>query len=239
MNEFFKKHRKGILLSGVLLFPTLLYVFFATGNHNFNRLPYYGPATESELERNGKTKKEMIYHSTGPFSFTGQNGEELTEQFFTGRIYLVSFFNPNCGEHCAFINTRLFEVQKKFAAYDSVHIVSFYVPEAEQTEPDLAAYAGKIHARPGKWFLARTNKNILHKYASQSLLLEEMKDSAAFSHKARLVLVDKQGHIRGYYTPVKTEEPGKMTDDIKILITEYIHPDRSRVKQKKKSTNNE
>ena len=208
----------------MLTLPAAVYVFFAVGEVNFIRLPYFGPR---ELAENGK---DTIYHSIPPFSFINQNGDTITDKHYEGKIYVADYFFTTCRSICPQMTTQLLRVQEKFAyTKGMVEILSHTVnPENDSVEV-LDDYANMVHADTSIWNFVTGDKKELYDIARKGYLLNALEGDGGpddFIHSEMFILVDKEKHIRGIYDGTNTKEVNELLDDIKVLIAEYYIKDQ-------------
>lgn len=211
--------QKLLILLFLLTFPSVLYVVLSTGEINFIRLPYIG---ERELAPNGK---DTIYHRVPPFSFINQDGKEVTDKDYEGKIYVADYFFTTCGSICPIMTTELLRIQDKFAYTKGlVQLLSHTVDPEHDSVPVLKAYANMVHADTKTWNFVTGDKKELYDMARKGYLVNAMEGDGGpedFIHSELLILVDKEKHIRGAYDGTNIKEVNNLLDDIKVLIAEY------------------
>jgi protein SCO1/2 len=214
-----KKTKVFFILLFILTFPSVFYVIFTTGKHNFIHLPYIG---EKELAANGK---DTIYHSIPPFSFINQNGKTITEKNYEGKIYVADYFFTTCKSICPKMATELQRVQDKFAYTNGlVQILSHTVNPENDSVPVLKAYSEMVHADNTMWNFVTGDKKELYDIARNGYLVNAMEGDGGpddFIHSELFVLVDKEKHIRGIYDGTNIKEVNELLDDLKVLMAEY------------------
>lgn len=216
--------KKGILLFCVLLFPSLLYIYFSSGKHHFITLPYFGPKQVVEKTEKGKILVDTLYHTIAPFRFVNQSGDTISELTYKDKIYIADFFFASCKSICPKMAVQLNRVQEKFAQFPEVYILSHTVDPEQDSIQALAAYANMIHANTAKWNFVTGNKKELYDMARHSYFVTALEGDGGpddFVHSETFVLVDKEKHIRGIYDGTNTKEVNELMDDIKVLIAEY------------------
>lgn len=235
--------KKIIILLFLLTFPSVFYVVLTTGKANFIHLPFFG---EKILAPN---KKDTIYHSIPSFKFINQAGDSITDKTLEGKIYIASFFNANCNTiTCQKVATELIRVQGKFMYNnDNVKIISFTSNPETDTLPALLAYSKMVHAENKMWSFVTGDKNQITNLAKNGYLFysETPNDAPTDSlHNERLILIDREKHIRGYYDATNIKQVNNLLDDVKVLIAEnYIKDelkkDKLEKEEKLKQQNNE
>jgi protein SCO1/2 len=226
-----KKTKVFFILLFILTFPSVFYVIFTTGKHNFMHLPFIG---ERDLAANGK---DTIYHSIPPFAFINQNGETITEKNYEGKIYVADYFFTTCQSICPKMATELQRVQDKFAYTKGlVQILSHTVNPENDSVPVLKAYSEMVHADNTMWNFVTGDKKELYDIARNGYLVNAMKGDGGpddFIHSELFVLVDKEKHIRGVYDGTNIKEVNELLDDLKVLMAEY----EAKENAKRKSVN--
>ena len=79
--------KKYLILFAILLLPTIVYLFFVKGEHNFAHLPFI-----TYTDENG----EVINREAPEFSFINQDSVRIDNSDLEGKIYLVDFFFTSC-----------------------------------------------------------------------------------------------------------------------------------------------
>lgn len=226
--------RNLIILLTILLFPTLLYFFLATGKHNFISLPIYGEKEAVTKIVDGKEVVDTIYHTIPDFKFVNQNGDTITKKDVEGKIYVANYFFATCPTICPKMAVNLKYVQDRFINTPDFLIISHTVNPEHDSVAVLAEYAKTVHANNQRWFFVTGNKEELYRLALEGYLLNAAEDVLApggFLHSEQVVLVDKEGRIRGFYDGTNLSDIKKnLIDDIKLLMADYMKPRKEKKK---------
>lgn len=93
-----------------------------------------------------------------------QNGERMRfySDLLRGKVVIINSFFATCKETCLPLNRNLAKVQEALGDRlgKDVHIISISVDPALDTPASLKAYAEKIQARPGWYFLTGDKQNV-------------------------------------------------------------------------------
>ena len=208
---------KGLVLFTILVIPSLSYLFLITGKNNFKHLEIFGP-------RDLDSKGDTIYHTIPDFSFTNQEGKTITKKDLEGKIYVANFFFATCPTICPKMSMQLQRVQTEFAAQRELKIISHTVNPEKDTVEALAAYGKKFMVNPSKWYLVTGNKKEIYDVAIKGYFLPTEDEGGGpdnFTHSEKLVLVDKEKRIRGYYDGTNQASVDTLMDEIKVLLLEY------------------
>ena len=213
--------KKIIILLFLLTFPSVLYVILSTGKTHFIHLQFYG---EKKIASNGK---DTIYQSIAPFKLINQDGEIITNTSFDHKIYVASYFFSDCNSNvCQKITTELLRVQEKFMyTCDNVKILSHTMKPEQDSVTQLKKISTLVHADTKMWNFVTGDKKQLYDLAKDNYMFYASKPNGksndSIIHNERLVLIDKEKHIRGFYDGSNIKEVNNLLDDIKVLLAEY------------------
>lgn len=197
-----------VLVIGI---PVLAYTGYQFFENRFMKLPIYG----RETEEGGR----KIPHRISDFMMTSQDGNSYGSEDWGGKTVVVDFFFTSCGTICPKMTASLKEVQ---AAFDEGEILinSFSVdPERDQPER-LRWYAQRFRINTGNWKLITGDKRSIYALARNSFMIVATDGDGGpndFIHSEKLVLVDKDRRIRGYYDGTSESDTRKLIADIKKL----------------------
>jgi len=147
----------------------------------------------SYLVINGEAKKVM------PFSFKNQNGELISNQDYTGKVYLVEFFFSTCPTICPKMNKNLVDIQNTFPDRPDFGIASFTINPDYDTQAVLKAYANDYGVTNPNWHFMTGDKDALYNLANTGFNLYAAEVEGAdggFEHSGNFALIDKEGYIR-------------------------------------------
>jgi len=156
------------------------------------------------------------------FELVDQTGKPYGLADLKGRIWVAGFIFTRCKGPCPEISSRMAELNKKIErAGKGVELVSFSVdPEFDQ--PDvLAAYSAKLGADPARWKFLTGSKEDIEAIVVKGLLQPLAKEpDGTPAHSTRIVLVDREGRLRGYQDGLDPESVQKLLMDIGDLMRE-------------------
>ena len=139
-----------------------------------------------------------------PFEFVERNGRPFGQEEMKGKITVVNFFFTTCPGPCPRMNAQVAELYKLYAASDRVQFVSVSVDPDRDSLAALQEYAVKYGVRDRRWLFLRGPIDDVHRLSEQVFLLG---GEMPTMHSTKLVLVDGQTQIRGYYS---SEEPASL-----------------------------
>jgi protein SCO1/2 len=172
----------------------------------------------------GKVKLPVL-NTVHPFSFTKQDGKQVTEKDVTGKVYVAEFFFTTCKGICPKMNRNMQSVYNELKSEKHFLILSHTVDPETDSVAQLKKHAESLGASPENWWFLTGTKENLYKTARESYLLDDPDNSTKniteqFLHTQFFALVDKTGRVRGIYDGLKQDELKTMKGDIYKLLEE-------------------
>lgn len=199
----------------VFLLPFMAYGTMVWYENKFQKLPVYG-------NKEMKEGKE-ITHRIGHFALINQDGLKQGSDDWKGRIVVADFFFTHCLSICPKMTASLKNIQQQLDKDDKVFINSYSVDPEHDSVPQLKKYADRFGINTGNWSLFTGNKKDIYKVARNDFMVVATDgDGGAedFIHSEKLVLVDQQKRVRGYYDGTDKKEVDQLIHDIKKLENE-------------------
>jgi len=223
--------KRAAVFIGLFSIPILALLFLNSADHRFVELPYYGPKTPFDTVIDGKTVVDTNYFQIPPFSFTNQDGNTVTQNDVKGHIYVANFFFTKCPTICPVMTAQLTRVAKQAEekGFDDFLILSHTIDPRNDTPEALKNYAVKYFIDTEKWWFLRGSEEYTHDFARSGYFLgAEANENApgGFMHSEMVMLIDRQGHIRGIYKGTDTEAVNLLIDEIKVLSKEQPAKDK-------------
>jgi protein SCO1 len=160
-------------------------------------------------------------HVAGSFSFTNQDGKQITEKTVADKVSVVEYFFTSCPSICPVMNKNLKDVFEKFKMDTAFLILSHTVDPDRDSVSVLSQYAKRYRATAPGWEFLTGNKDSLYKRASSDYLLSAIDSgSSSFIHTQYVALLDKKRRIRGFYDGTNKESILLLESDIKQLLKE-------------------
>jgi protein SCO1 len=159
-----------------------------------------------------------------PFQLIDQNGETFGSQQLLGKIWIADFIYSSCPGPCPMISSRMSETQKPLRDTD-VKLVSFSVDPDHDTPAVLRDYASRLNAQTGRWHFLTGDKGVIYRLSRDGFKLAAAENGASGPvHSTRLVLVDRDGVIRGYYDATDADAVTRLLADTTHLLREQPGP---------------
>jgi protein SCO1/2 len=165
-----------------------------------------------------------VYGRVPPFRLIDQWNRPFRLEDLEGRVWVANFIFTTCGTVCPELTEVMVEVQHRVRNLnDAIHLVSFTVDPEHDSPEVLLEYARSYGCNPLRWsFLTgpREAVDAVVVGAFESAVIRPEPhdpDSAAIVHGRSMVLVDREGWIRGFYLP---DEEGieRLLADINYIV---------------------
>lgn len=158
-----------------------------------------------------------------PFSFTDQDNRTFSRDSLHGKIWVGDLIFTTCEGVCPIITGEMSNLAQKYADR-GVRFISISVDPAKDSVAALKAYAKEQNADIPNWRFLTGSVPTIYTLIKEGfhLPLDSVggTDGSPIIHSQRMVLVDNDGIIRGYYDATDTTEVRKLTDDIQVLISQ-------------------
>lgn len=218
---------KSLKIGGLLLIiavPIFLVILLHIFGKNKYSIPRYFPISTSTKVLNGETIFDTVFHKIPDYKLIDQDGKSFTQGQLEGNIYVADFFFTTCGTICPIMSTQLTRVQERFRNEDKLKLVSITVDPDTDSSSVLKDYASKYKAVPGFWYFLTGDAAYIYKLAKVDFMLNAMENNTLeqedFVHSDKLVLIDKDRQIRGFYNGTSPEEVDRLMTEIDILLLE-------------------
>lgn len=185
-------------------------------------LPYYSEASFTPHWREGNDTAVFFRHTISDFHFTNQKGDTVGSRQLKGKIYVAGFFFTACPGICPRLISKMKQVQDTFLYEPGVQLISFSVTPETDGVKELDQYAGIHGIVASKWWLLTGNRDSIYRLARHDFFADEdmggKKGSNDFLHTENLLLIDREGYIRGVYKGTSPADINWLIRDIHLLL---------------------
>jgi protein SCO1/2 len=210
----------------ILLLPIIGILILKQGKNVYKSLPHIG--NYQGIKPNGDT----IYHKIPDFSLTDQYGKAFGSNELKGQTYVANFIFTRCPNICPEMTRNLKAIQDDYKDVKDFKMVSFTLDPKYDSAKVLAAFADKYDVNNKNWHFLTGSRDTIYRLMNQEgyLVVKPLpnEDPAQFQHSELVVLVDKDGYIRGNYNGTLVKEIERLNDEIKVLYHSYGEAKRAK-----------
>ncbi len=171
-----------------------------------------------------RAEKIQSFWDAPSFKYATQNGDTLASDSLKGRVYVADFIFTNCPDMCKDLSKTMAQLQQNFTDNARLKLVSFSIDPARDSIPALKDYAARYGAVRNKWYFLRgdtaTIWNTIEKgfKVSVGYAHDTTGTGYSFTHSGKLVLVDQDGKVRGFYNGTDKSEMDSLYNNIGLLL---------------------
>jgi protein SCO1/2 len=219
---------KILILVTILAVPGFLYYLLqAKGKNRYKPLPVFGPKIVASTFKTKRGVKipDTIYHQIKNVKLVNVLGDTLKFDDIKKQLIVVNFFYSRNQSPLKEMNLRLQGLNEEYKDNSIIRFISISVdPDFDNTQV-LAKYALNIGAKPNKWDILVADSSVVYPLAKQQFFVNALRNNSNkedFIFSNQFILLDADHRIRGYYTGTSSDEVKKMSDEMKVLITEEL-----------------
>ena len=147
----------------------------------------------SFINLNGESRK------VPEFVFQNQDNRYVTNEDFSGKVYVAEFFFTSCPSICIEMNQNMKILDEEFGSRDDFGIASFTIDPVNDTPVVLKEYAERLNVKSQNWhFLTGKIDDVYELSNSGFNIFAGVNPAVAggFEHQGFFALIDKNGYIR-------------------------------------------
>lgn len=185
-------------------------------------LPYIGNYDVVVSEVNSQRFVDTIYPKLPAFSYINQDSVRITSKQMKGKLWIANFFFTSCPSICPPMIAqmkRLNILTRDISKY--LQFISFSIDPKTDQPSVLRSYIKNNGITAKNWQFFTGDEKKTHQLGVEHFYIHAASAAAApggFAHSDGLVLVDREGYVRGVYRGTETKEVDKLNKDIRKLL---------------------
>ena len=189
-----------------------------------DRLPYYQDERFTPVWMDEDDPRLDTFHRVFDFKLMNQDGKEISNRTFDGKIYVTNFFFTTCPGICPKMQANMASLQDEFMDDAEVLFLSHSVTPEYDSVAVLKKYAEAKGVVSGKWHLVTGDQLEIYTLGRKAYYVEEDQglemEIDDFLHTENFVLIDRNRFIRGIYNGLNKASLSQLSADIKLLKNE-------------------
>lgn len=215
--------RSMLVLCLVIFIPVICYFIIKYYSERDLVMPrHYIADTVFVADKDGKKEFDTVWHTIPNFTLTNQLRQTVSLSDVGNKVVVVDFFFTHCPSFCPTLTRNMRKLQESFHTNDTlVQFISFSVDPERDSVPVLKDYADRYGVEHNNWWMLTGNKDVIYDLAERDFKLAAVDSGHMnFVHTDRMVLLDQDRYIRGYYNGQDTVDMARLVNDIVLLSLE-------------------
>jgi protein SCO1/2 len=165
---------------------------------------------------------DTVYHTIPDFSFINQDSNVVNNETFAGKAYVVDFFFISCPTICPKVKKQMLRLYDEFKEEPNLVLLSHTIDTKRDTVARLKNYARNLGVEAPRWHLVTGDESEIYDIADDyfSIAVKDPTAPGGFDHSGRLILVDKDRHVRAFCDGTDPESVDQFMEDIRKLLKE-------------------
>lgn len=163
-----------------------------------------------------------------------RDGREIHLSALHGKVTVFAYLYTVCPHGCAAITAQFQKLNREFGHRPDFHIVSVAIEPERDTAAQLSSYAQAVGVNVGDpWWFITGQRQQLWDFMTKDLGMEpareippdeRVNEDDHYEHDLRIVLVDRRGRVRRYYSvfhpqpEVASLMMEKLPQDVRTLL---------------------
>ena len=150
------------------------------------------------------------YGPVGEFALTERNGDTVRDSDLRGKVWIASFVFTRCPGPCPQVSASMERLQNDLKNEPDVRLVTFTVDPKHDGPEELTVYAEHFQADPQRWLFLTGKQDDIYRLLREGFHVpveenqgEARQPGSEVMHSPKLVVVDRRGHIRGYFDGIR------------------------------------
>ncbi len=217
---------KIITLVTILALPGFLYYLLKEkGENRYKPLPIFGPKVVASTfkTKRGVQIPDTIYHHVSFPALTNVLGKTISLSTEEKMLTIANFFYIDNKDVMPKMNQAIQNLQQEFKDNKRIRFVSVDLNHETDSADKLKSYSENIGALSNKWFVLSADTSIIYPLAREQFFVNAFQtEQGNFVFSDKLILLDAENRIRGYYTATSGDEMKRLSEEVKVLITEEL-----------------
>ena len=163
-----------------------------------------------------------LSEEVGDFSFTNEQGEEISRDDLKGNWWIADFIFTNCTSVCPVLTQEMAKIQSELEKADlDVILVSFTVDPENDTPERLKEFVASFTDNDANWYLLTGYTQAeIEQFANQQFqtIVQKPADSDQVIHGSSIYLIDQHGNIIKKYHYSEEDYIKQLLEDIEKLL---------------------
>ena len=168
--------------------------------------------------KNGDT----IYHRVMEMNLLDQDSNTFRLDQFPDKLVIGDFFFTSCPTICPRVQKQMMRIYDKYKDDNRILLVSYSIDPRNDSTHVLKRYAENLGVDTEDWKFITGQKDSIFMLADSFFVsvVDDPSAPAGFDHSGRIILLDKDRHVRGYAEGTDPESVTEFLGTIDQLLKE-------------------
>ena len=165
---------------------------------------------------------DSVYHTVPDYKVIDQDSQEIRLSQFGNKIFIADFFFTSCPSICPKVTKQMLRIYDRYKDDDRVVLLSYTIDQRHDSVAVLNRYAKNLGVESIRWKFVTGEKDSIFQLADDYFVSAVVDPDApgGFDHSGRIILLDKDRHVRGYCEGTDPESVTSFFNTIDQLLHE-------------------
>jgi protein SCO1/2 len=167
---------------------------------------------------------DTLYHEVPDMVLMDQDSQVFQLSRLGNKIVVADFFFTSCPSICPRVKKQMLRLYDKYKHDDRVMFVSHTIDPQHDSTTVLKRYAANLGVNTVDWKFVTGEKDSIFELGKQYFVsvVDDPSAPSGFDHSGRIILLDKNRHVRGFCEGVDPESVTGFFGTIdQLLAQEY------------------
>jgi protein SCO1 len=167
---------------------------------------------------------DTIFHTIPDITLMDQDSQVFRVTSLDNKIILADFFFTSCPSICPKVKKQMLRLYDRYKDDNRVMMISHTIDQRHDSVSVLNRYAHNLGVNTVKWKFVTGDKDSIFHLADQYFVsvVEDPSAPMGFDHSGRIILVDKDRHVRAFCEGTDPESVTAFFKTVdKLLKEEY------------------
>ena len=165
---------------------------------------------------------DTIRHVVPDYLLTDQDSQQIRISGYGNKLFLSDFFFTSCPSICPKVQKQMLRLYDKYKDDDRVILLSHTIDQRHDSVTVLKRYSQNLGVDNDKWKFLTGEKDSIFYLADQYFVsvVEDPSAPMGFDHSGRIILLDKDRHVRGFCEGTEPESVTSFFATVDQLLKE-------------------